>query len=376
MQRYFPLALVLLALSTCAWAAVIENASFEQSPFPGGSHGSGNAPGWTTYGGGLVGVNGAGTSTTFIGSVTPADGSKVAYVNGANGEQGYYQNVSGLTVGNWYRINLHAEADNNRKLSGNGRGVVSIADASGNTSSAAERIWTEAIDFRSGNADATMNAYTSRAFQATSSTMTLRVGGFAVASNALLFDSISVEEVAVTAPQARNASFENDLVSVHQYVNGLTVSGWSYGADNSAGYTPTTFMAVDQDAADGVQAGFIQRTGSIGQAIDGFTPGQEYTLSFAAIRRGGSQLNPLNVSLDGSAVLSGAAPDAGTDWTYFSVNFVASESELTLLFQGTVGGSDVSTSIDDVRFAVVPEPATLVLLTLGGLGALVRRRRA
>lgn len=66
--------------------------------------------------------------------------------------------------------------------------------------------------------------------------------------------------------------------------------------------------------------------------------------------------------------------DVGTDptWVLFESQFTATSTESTFRSRDP-GSSGIDAGIDTV--SIVPEPASMTLLALGGLGALVRRRR-
>ena len=66
--------------------------------------------------------------------------------------------------------------------------------------------------------------------------------------------------------------------------------------------------------------------------------------------------------------LTGPGVGQGTDWQYFGFNFnVGNEYVFNSTADNTLGGRDI--------WVAVPEPATLVVLALGGVGMLLRRRR-
>jgi hypothetical protein len=138
-------------------------------------------------------------------------------------------------------------------------------------------------------------------------------------------------------------------------------------------------------------------SGSLYQTVSGLTPGQKYTVSFLeafavenqgttgdtaqwAVTLGGTpaangftsgdtQLGP-NVTIDGIN---------GNPWQEVSVRFTADSPSEILSFRGVGTGFPPFALIDNVAMTVgVPEPATwtMMILGLGGLGALARRRRA
>ena len=104
------------------------------------------------------------------------------------------------------------------------------------------------------------------------------------------------------------------------------------------------------------------------------TPGTSYSLAFWVNDEKDSPCQVV-ASWDGSPVVSLAWPPATTTgvWTQYVANVTGTGSD-TLQFAGW--GPTWFLGLDDVSLtaAAVPEPATMLLLVLGGL-ALLRRRR-
>lgn len=158
----------------------------------------------------------------------------------------------------------------------------------------------------------------------------------------------------------------------------------------------SSFTAITDDPKSGSYAGRIFNDAPASAAvvkqanvgIGVVTPGADITISFwgrGAGEAGGVQFAELFSELDGggtsSAEILGGAPLFLTDqWQFFTFDATAGpdvSGGITLQFTATTGGaigSTAETVIDDVSISVVPEPAALTALALGGLLALRRRR--
>lgn len=207
----------------------------------------------------------------------------------------------------------------------------------------------------------------------------------------LVFASLLAAAVSGRAQTIVNASFEAPGIS--NFVYTTSVTGWTFSAfaSGSGGTGLTTngssFGTVDiggaSDAGGGTQAALIQGAGIISQAID-FSTGGAFTLSFFAEARGSHSGGvPLSIKIDSTVLTFGGSVTASaTSGSVFnrivSDPFSVGVGFHTLSFTGTVNlnTADVTTFVDQVSVAAVPEPATFALLG-GGLAALafLRRRR-
>ena len=161
--------------------------------------------------------------------------------------------------------------------------------------------------------------------------------------------------------------------------------GYFYSTFNTLSSQGGSFVGLDSD---------ISYDGQISQVINGLTAGQTYTLSFdwagaQLINRTGDTFDALHVtfgdqSFDTSTVnvTSGDTEGGGfSGWMHVTTTFKATSGSQTLSFLavGGPGGLPPIAALDAVSLTGgVPEPAAwaLMLMGFGGLGAVMRRRRA
>jgi len=177
-----------------------------------------------------------------------------------------------------------------------------------------------------------------------------------------------------------NGSFEEPIVTAHSgdwEVFTSPINGWAQD-----GGIEIQSSSLFGPAADGNQYAELDvySGGTNPWLVQTFDtiPGQLYTLSFAFSPRQGVADNILNagvVSYEGGAhwlafnsYSASGSGLTGTDWTYYSIGFVADFTSSTLAFQDAGSDDGVGTFIDDVSVAAVPEPATIMLLGLGLIG--------
>ena len=161
----------------------------------------------------------------------------------------------------------------------------------------------------------------------------------------------------------------------------VAAAGETFGAwtgHPSAGHI-WIYNGVDQNPPEGtaqVSLGDNYTAASISQLVSGFTIGETYVASFAVGGyNGDDHLGSVQVydvvrdayDLDETFDIVGSF---GDDMVYHSFQFNASNTELELHLLNPAGHA---TGYDDVSIVLIPEPATMCLLGLGGL--LLRRRR-
>ncbi len=127
--------------------------------------------------------------------------------------------------------------------------------------------------------------------------------------------------------------------------------------------------------------------GGISQAVSGLTPGTSYTLTFnwaGAQQQGfsGPTIEDWSVAFGSSTQSTSTVvtpSQSFSGWQSATMTFTADASSDLLNFTavGLPSGLTPTLLLDNVSLnpTAVPEPATLGLLSLGGIGLLTRRRR-
>jgi hypothetical protein len=120
-------------------------------------------------------------------------------------------------------------------------------------------------------------------------------------------------------------------------------------------------------APQGVQAAFVQSTGTISQLLQGFSPGTTYTITFKAAQRSGSSQNggeSWNVMIDNTILASYNPGPSATTYVNYTASFTATSNAHTLSFVGTdLATGDNTVFIDNVSF-VPPIPPVNPVVTL------------
>lgn len=185
-----------------------------------------------------------------------------------------------------------------------------------------------------------------------------------------------------------NGSFENPKIPLASIgvIGGLDVTGWTLegtGALVSRGFGGGGTGVTWWDAPDLDQYLYIQVSTGLGAvkqsvAVDA----GQHALKFAMadfksqfISPGGQVLVDIKRDSDQAVILAPTlftTPDF-SDFQEKSVLFSAPTTGSYTFRFGTVSGH--AGLVDNVRLDAVPEPATMGLLTLGGLAAVARRRR-
>lgn len=187
------------------------------------------------------------------------------------------------------------------------------------------------------------------------------------------FDSVSGTEASYLFPSSEKAN--------GQWLSSVTVPGWTIEGGNPSQIFG--FSMAGGDRAIGINEDL--GTNSISQLISGFTVGQQYVLSF---EYWGDNHNLEGVGIPGtysflfqingqteSRVGFTAGLNLGTSNTEAFL-FTATASFSTLRFTETIPQFDeISPLFDNVSITAVPEPASFLMIGLGGVGVIARRLR-
>lgn len=208
--------------------------------------------------------------------------------------------------------------------------------------------------------------------------------------------SICCESFATETAQANyvvNGSFEAvQIGSPYLSTNPATIPGWTHTGSVgdsllfAVGYSDN--LGSITTAGDGKQ--FVTIGGGFGgsgtgywsQTLIGLTPATSYSLSFEmASEAAYSGSQSITVDFTGGSSTApqtfSAAPTSVNYWRGWetkTMTFVASSSSVTLRF-GATAQYDVGLDNVIVNPSVVPEPSTVILTSLGLLGALASMRR-
>ncbi len=171
--------------------------------------------------------------------------------------------------------------------------------------------------------------------------------------------------------------------------DGKPVTGWTlitngYGAyDGGTFFTPHAgTYALHPGSSFGAGGFFQDVTTAVNTAYKLTFYAVGWPLPSPATQNGivqvgdpGTNDNSLADSVDNELVdVMFAAPAYANaaSWTELSYEFTAASTTTRIAFQNIGGGHGIN--IDSASLEVVPEPATMSLLALGGLGVLLRRR--
>ena len=164
--------------------------------------------------------------------------------------------------------------------------------------------------------------------------------------------SQSVQASAPPAPPSLlNPGFESPVLSTGGYQYNATAAdiAWTFSGNSGIERNGSPWGAAP--APEGMQAAFIQSTGSISQTLS-FGPGT-YTLAFMAAQRAccvSPYVQPIRVTVDG-AQIGGLISPPSTSWGPFSIVFsVATSGSHTIAFSGT-DPSDKTTFLDALTLA-------------------------
>lgn len=159
-----------------------------------------------------------------------------------------------------------------------------------------------------------------------------------------------------------NSSFED------QTNNSTSSVGWTLFPTfavpgNSVLSTFPGYLTGVQTPPDGNGYLVLQGTGSARQKLNGFTIGQQYTMSIWAIQRNAT-FNQFNVHIDTTILSSSIIAPSSTEWTQYLFSFTASQVDHAISFSGVAaGGGDRTVCIDSVQFLMPVEQIFLTKTT-------------
>ena len=174
-------------------------------------------------------------------------------------------------------------------------------------------------------------------------------------------------QVSVT-PQSSTATlfgFEQPNLGSGNFQYNPLGSVWTFsgGSPSGSGIVANGSGFSNPNAQEGVQAAFIQETGTISQLLSGFSVGTSYTITYAAAQRPNVNVGgeSWNVMIDGAVIKSNNVPGS-TAYTTYTANFNASATTHTLAFAGTdLAGGDNTVFIDNIRITPALHPVAPVV---------------
>jgi len=131
---------------------------------------------------------------------------------------------------------------------------------------------------------------------------------------------------------------------------------WTFdgASPNGSGIVCNGSLFGNPSAPQGVQAAFVQEHGTISQAISGFIPGINYTVSFFAAERP-NNAQSWNVTVNGTVIASFNPGASATSYVNYTATFTATAATETVAFVGTdLAGGDNTVFIDNVRITAPP----------------------
>jgi starvation-inducible outer membrane lipoprotein len=173
----------------------------------------------------------------------------------------------------------------------------------------------------------------------------------------------------IAAPAIADFGFETPSLGAGNYAYNPSGTGWTFGgaSPDGSGIVANGSGFSNPNAPQGVQAAFLQEYGTISQAISGFIPGINYTISFAAAERGignnGGQT--WNVMIDSTVVASYNPGAEATSYLNYTASFTASATVHNLSFVGSdLEGSNNTVFLDNVTIAVATNQLAAPVITL------------
>ena len=166
-----------------------------------------------------------------------------------------------------------------------------------------------------------------------------------------------------------NFGFETPGIGSGNYRYDPTGGSWTFAgaSPNGSGIVGNGSLFGNPNAPQGVQAAFVQEYGTISQAISGFTPGVNYSISFLAAERYGNAQS-WNVTVNGVVIASFNPGPGAASYSDYAATFTATAPTQTVAFVGTdLAGGDKTVFIDNVCI-ITPYPLAPPSLNLQQAG--------
>jgi hypothetical protein len=318
-------------------AQALAGFGFEAPPVGGGYSYNTAGSVWTFSGAAGSGSGILGNGSGF-GNPNAPEGSQAGFVQGLGT---ITQTLPGLVPGTTYVVSYAA------------------AQRSGSAQNGGES-WNVTIDgttIQANNPGSTNYTSYSTTFVASAAMQTLAFVGtdLATGDNTVFIDNVQVSMVAPTIP---NFSFEAPSLGTGggSYQYNPTGGSWTFSAqsgNSGSGVAGNGSAFGNPDAPMGTQVAFVQTHGIVKRTLTGFTPGQTYTVTYAAAQRPGNSQS-WDVKIDNNVIQSNS-PGGGAFATY-TATFTATATSHTLSFVGTdLAGGDNTVFIDNVSIISPPQ---------------------
>jgi fibronectin type 3 domain-containing protein len=325
----------------------------------------------------LSGSSGSGISANGSGftnaNPNAPQGAQVAFLQG---NSTISQTVSGLTPGGVYTVTFYAAQ---RPYGGNGGQTWNVT--MNGTTIASYAPPQSATNYLSYSAQFTATASSETlAFVGTDTNggdNTIFLDGVTV--NGGTEESVASNEVPVipgAVQSLANNGFEVPSVGGYQY--NPSGGSWTFTAlsgSNGSGIVANGSGFSNPNAPQGVQAAFLQGTGTVSQTVSGLITGTVYTVTLDAAQRtgGNNSAQTWNLTMNGTTVASYAPLGSASNYLPYSAQFTATASSETLAFVGTnTNGGDNTIFLDSVSVNILGAPViTSTASTSGTIGSAV-----